>query len=201
MVATCLKSNQYPKGVLFFVVSSSVWCTYCPQKPVPTDYVSYFRKSTLRDRRKNFDESSCNSQIDSLSMHTSNDTGVFVVLILSPLLFYFRVNSWSAVILLFFPVYPDGRVCISILHAPGDDPMGYESPVERWSPVQSVEKILLSVVSMLAGQLRHPFSNIHNLVLFGRLILWITDLIRVSILPCSMLSLLRFVRAKWRKCS
>lgn len=41
-------------------------------------------------------------------------------------------------------------MCISILHAPGDDPMGYESSAERWSPVQSVEKILLSVVSMLA---------------------------------------------------
>ncbi|XP_014248081.1 ubiquitin-conjugating enzyme E2 G2 [Cimex lectularius] len=47
-------------------------------------------------------------------------------------------------------IYADGRVCISILHAPGDDPMGYESSAERWSPVQSVEKILLSVVSMLA---------------------------------------------------
>ncbi|RDD41043.1 Ubiquitin-conjugating enzyme E2 G2 [Trichoplax sp. H2] len=47
-------------------------------------------------------------------------------------------------------IYPDGRVCISILHAPGDDPLGYESSAERWSPVQSVEKILLSVVSMLA---------------------------------------------------
>lgn len=43
-------------------------------------------------------------------------------------------------------------MCISILHAPGDDPMGYESSAERWSPVQSVEKILLSVVSMLAGK-------------------------------------------------
>lgn len=30
--------------------------------------------------------------------------------------------------------------------------MGYESSAERWSPVQSVEKILLSVVSMLAGE-------------------------------------------------
>lgn len=48
-------------------------------------------------------------------------------------------------------VFVDGRVCISILHAPGDDPMGYELSAERWSPVQSVEKILLSVVSMLAG--------------------------------------------------
>lgn len=49
-------------------------------------------------------------------------------------------------------VYQDGRVCISILHTPGDDPLGYESAAERWSPVQSIEKILLSVVSMLAGQ-------------------------------------------------
>ncbi|XP_024613981.1 ubiquitin-conjugating enzyme E2 G2 isoform X2 [Neophocaena asiaeorientalis asiaeorientalis] len=49
-------------------------------------------------------------------------------------------------------IYPDGRVCISILHAPGDDPMGYESSAERWSPVQSVEKILLSVSpTMKAG--------------------------------------------------
>jgi len=47
-------------------------------------------------------------------------------------------------------VYPDGRVCISILHAPGDDPTGYETSKERWSPVQSIEKILLSVMSMLA---------------------------------------------------
>ena len=57
----------------------------------------------------------------------------------------------NRVLVFVFVVYPDGRVCISILHAPGDDPMGYESSAERWSPVQSVEKILLSVVSMLAG--------------------------------------------------
>jgi len=47
-------------------------------------------------------------------------------------------------------VYADGRVCISILHPPGDDPTGYECRSERWSPVQSVEKILLSVVSLLS---------------------------------------------------
>jgi len=47
-------------------------------------------------------------------------------------------------------IYPSGEVCISILHAPGEDPNMYESSSERWSPVQSVEKILLSVVSMLA---------------------------------------------------
>lgn len=41
-------------------------------------------------------------------------------------------------------------MCISILHAPGDDPNHYEHASERWSPVQSVEKILISVMSMLA---------------------------------------------------
>ena len=50
-------------------------------------------------------------------------------------------------------MYADGRVCISILHSPGDDPLGYETSAERWSPVQSIEKILLSVISMLAGEL------------------------------------------------
>ncbi len=47
-------------------------------------------------------------------------------------------------------VYPAGLVCISILHAPGDDPNHYEKASERWSPIQSVEKILISVMSMLA---------------------------------------------------
>ncbi|KAF2754669.1 ubiquitin-conjugating enzyme [Pseudovirgaria hyperparasitica] len=47
-------------------------------------------------------------------------------------------------------VYPNGAVCISILHPPGDDPMMYEKASERWSPIQSVEKILISVMSMLA---------------------------------------------------
>ena len=47
-------------------------------------------------------------------------------------------------------VYPDGKVCISILHPPGNDPNMYESAAERWSPVQTVEKILLSVLSMLS---------------------------------------------------
>lgn len=49
-----------------------------------------------------------------------------------------------------FLVYPNGTVCISILHPPGDDPNHYEHASERWSPIQSVEKILISVMSMLA---------------------------------------------------
>lgn len=49
-----------------------------------------------------------------------------------------------------YPVYPNGVVCISILHPPGDDPNHYEQASERWSPIQSVEKILISVMSMIA---------------------------------------------------
>ncbi|KAJ3299937.1 Ubiquitin-conjugating enzyme E2 G2 [Borealophlyctis nickersoniae] len=57
-------------------------------------------------------------------------------------------------------IYTDGTVCISILHPPGDDPNMYESASERWSPVQSVEKILLSVVSMLAEPNDESGANI-----------------------------------------
>lgn len=46
-------------------------------------------------------------------------------------------------------VYPDGRLCISILHSPGDDQMSGEAADERWSPVQRVESVLISVLSLL----------------------------------------------------
>lgn len=62
-------------------------------------------------------------------------------------------TKWPAAnIFILFPflVYPSGLVCISILHPPGDDPNHYEHASERWSPIQSVEKILISVMSMLA---------------------------------------------------
>lgn len=46
-------------------------------------------------------------------------------------------------------IYEGGKLCISILHPPGDDPMSGELASERWSPVQSVSTVLLSVISML----------------------------------------------------
>jgi ubiquitin-protein ligase len=49
----------------------------------------------------------------------------------------------------FNSVYPDGTVCISILHTP--DPMNPEEKAEEcWRPIQTVESILVSVCSMLA---------------------------------------------------
>jgi hypothetical protein len=62
-------------------------------------------------------------------------------------------------------VYPDGKVCISILHPPGDDPNGYELATERWSPVHTVCDIsffwllwalsLLSLVFFLVYPISH----------------------------------------------
>ncbi|KAG2391807.1 hypothetical protein C9374_013292 [Naegleria lovaniensis] len=48
-------------------------------------------------------------------------------------------------------IYSDGKVCISILHPPGEDEWGYEKASERWLPIHSVESILISVISMLSN--------------------------------------------------
>lgn len=46
-------------------------------------------------------------------------------------------------------IYSDGKLCISILHPPGDDEQAGEMACERWSPVQGVESILRSVLLLL----------------------------------------------------
>jgi ubiquitin-conjugating enzyme E2 G1 len=45
-------------------------------------------------------------------------------------------------------IYKDGKVCISILHE-GVDVYGYESVMDRWTPTQSINSIMMSVLSML----------------------------------------------------
>ncbi|KAI8074291.1 ubiquitin-conjugating enzyme and catalytic subunit of SCF ubiquitin-protein ligase complex [Gilbertella persicaria] len=45
-------------------------------------------------------------------------------------------------------VYPDGRLCISILHPPGEDPISGEKAEERWNPTQA--SVLVSIISLLA---------------------------------------------------
>ena len=47
-------------------------------------------------------------------------------------------------------VYPDGKVCISILHSPGIDPLNpQETSEERWRPILGAESVIVSVISML----------------------------------------------------
>lgn len=68
---------------------------------------------------------------------------------------------------LFHPnVYPDGRLCISILHAPGDDEMSGESADIRWSPVQRVESVLLSILSLLDDSNIHSPANVDASVMY-----------------------------------
>lgn len=48
-------------------------------------------------------------------------------------------------------VYEDGKVCISILHPPGTDPTNsLETAQERWTPIQSIASVLISIISLLA---------------------------------------------------
>ncbi|KAK3378542.1 ubiquitin-conjugating enzyme/RWD-like protein [Podospora didyma] len=46
-------------------------------------------------------------------------------------------------------IYPDGHLCISILHKPGEDLMSGEQASERWSPLQGAESVLRSVLLLL----------------------------------------------------
>lgn len=57
-------------------------------------------------------------------------------------------------------VHTNGSVCISILHDAGEDEFGYEQANERWTPVHTVESILISVISMLADPNDESPANI-----------------------------------------
>jgi len=48
-------------------------------------------------------------------------------------------------------IYTDGKLCVSILHPPGEDEYGYENASERWLPIHTVETILVSVISLLSA--------------------------------------------------
>lgn len=63
-------------------------------------------------------------------------------------------------------IYEDGRLCISILHPPGEDEYGYESARERWSPVQTPETILVSVISLLNSPNDESPANLEAAKLF-----------------------------------
>ncbi|ESP01503.1 hypothetical protein LOTGIDRAFT_225382 [Lottia gigantea] len=82
---------------------------------------------------------------------TIYEGGVFKAELTFPKEYPHRPPKMKFVTEMFHPnIGPDGSVCISILHEPGDDKYGYEKASERWLPVHTVETILLSVISMLA---------------------------------------------------
>ncbi|KAG8623218.1 hypothetical protein KVT40_008194 [Elsinoe batatas] len=65
-------------------------------------------------------------------------------------------------------VYPDGRLCISILHPPGEDTMSGELASERWSAAQRVESVLISILSLLDDPEVSSPANVDAGVLFRK---------------------------------
>ena len=57
-------------------------------------------------------------------------------------------------------IYDDGKVCISILHPPGDDDWGYEKSEERWRPIHTFNSIIISIMSLLSSPNDESPANI-----------------------------------------
>ena len=66
-------------------------------------------------------------------------------------------------------IYPDGNVCISILHKPGKDEFNeQEKEDEKWRPSLGAEEILLSVISMLNDPNCDSPANVDAAVMFRK---------------------------------
>jgi ubiquitin-conjugating enzyme E2 G1 len=53
-------------------------------------------------------------------------------------------------------IWPDGKVCISILHPPGEDPLNpQEQASERWLPIHNVFSICMSVSTSALSSFRN----------------------------------------------
>lgn len=64
-------------------------------------------------------------------------------------------------------MYDDGKVCISILHPPGEDRFNQqETAAERWRPILGVESIIMSVISMLSDPNDDSPANIDAAVMW-----------------------------------
>lgn len=62
-------------------------------------------------------------------------------------------------------VYKDGRLCISILHEGGDPTSGLPDS-ETWSPAQTAESVLISIVSLLEDPNLNSPANVDACWLF-----------------------------------
>lgn len=64
-------------------------------------------------------------------------------------------------------IYPDGRVCISILEEDNiPDPTGYAKPEDKWAPVQNIRTVLLSIVVVINSPNIESPANVDASVMF-----------------------------------
>ncbi|KAJ8146072.1 hypothetical protein OXX80_011487 [Metschnikowia pulcherrima] len=64
-------------------------------------------------------------------------------------------------------VYKDGRLCISILHE-GGDPISGLPDAETWSPAQTAESVLISIISLLEDPNLNSPANMDACWLFRK---------------------------------
>ncbi|CAJ2507635.1 Uu.00g088210.m01.CDS01 [Anthostomella pinea] len=63
-------------------------------------------------------------------------------------------------------IYPDGKLCISILHSPGEDETSGEHATERWTPLQGVESVLRSILLLLDDPEINSPANVDASVMY-----------------------------------
>ncbi|KAF5019704.1 hypothetical protein F66182_8273 [Fusarium sp. NRRL 66182] len=63
-------------------------------------------------------------------------------------------------------IYPDGNLCISILHKPGEDEQSGELASERWNVLHGVESVLRSVLLLLDDPEINSPANVDASVLY-----------------------------------
>lgn len=72
-----------------------------------------------------------------------------------PVMKFLTPNFWHP------NVYPDGRVCISILHEAKEDAFNEQEKMsEKWRPIIGIESILVSVMSLLSDPNLNSPANI-----------------------------------------
>ncbi|KAI9468377.1 Ubiquitin-conjugating enzyme E2 7 [Coemansia sp. RSA 989] len=98
---------------------------------------------------------------------TDYEGGMFKAVLKFPHDYPFEPPTMRFVSQMWHPnIYEDGRVCISILHSPVHDSSGYEDISERWNPAQTVETILVSVLSMLSNPNDESPANVDAAIMW-----------------------------------
>lgn len=112
-----------------------------PKKAIPSFHISLADDDIYR----------WNIGVMVLSKDSPYHGGYFKAQMIFPLDYPYSPPKFRFLPAIYHPnVYEDGLLCISILHRSGDETSG-EADEETWSPAQSVESVLISIVSLLSS--------------------------------------------------